>query len=65
MEADVRCNLMGYHLVMWEIAVMIWPDAIRIDIFDVLIQHGAIFNAYYGPCGHVDNILDKLQERIC
>ena len=60
MEADVRCNLLAYHLVMWEIAAMVVPELITIDISDLLCLHGALFCAYYSPCGLIKGILDKL-----
>ena len=51
-EADLRCNMMATHLFWFEMAVILAPDEIKVDIFDLLCSSGgAIFRNFIYPSG--------------
>jgi hypothetical protein len=35
-QADVRCNLMAWNLLQWELTAIFAPEVITIDFFDLL-----------------------------
>ena len=43
MKADHRCSLMLFHLVLWEVTAMFYPEKIKIDVFDILCKNGSLF----------------------
>ena len=51
MEVDARCHLMAYNLFLWEVAIMVEPAMVKIDLFDMLSKRSGIFGCYLSPCG--------------
>ena len=39
----MRCNLLAWHLLIWELTAIFAPEEIRIDIFDLLSVRGGAF----------------------
>ena len=51
-QTDFRCNLLAYHLLVWEIHAILAPEQIKINFFDLLcIKGGAIFRTFAFPNG--------------
>ena len=52
-RSDMRCNLMLYHLIQWELMAIFAPQEIKVDIFDLLcVRGGGFFQYFVHPTGH-------------
>ena len=51
-RSDYRCNLLSYHLLLWELFAIYAPEEIKIDVFELLKSRGgAIFFNFFIPTG--------------
>ena len=51
---DYRCNLLGYHLFLWNIFAIVAPERIKLDLFNLLCSKGGlIFNSFVSPEGEL------------
>lgn len=58
-KADVRCNLMAWNLLQWELTSIFVPEQIKLDFFDLLcVRGGASFFVFVTPGGMVT--VDKI-----
>ena len=51
---DFRCNLIAYHLVMWQLYAIFCPEEIKIDFFDYFcVRGGGQLQTFILPDGKV------------
>ena len=52
--ADFRCNLIAYHLVMWQLFAIFAPQEIKVDFFDYFcVRGGGQHQTFILPDGKV------------
>ena len=48
----MRCNLMSWNLVQWNLAMIVAPEEINIDFFDLIcVRGGSLFRVFTTPNG--------------
>ena len=54
-EIDFRCSLFAYHLLCWELAAVLAPEEIKIDLYELIRVRGcsAITSVYMDWTGRV------------
>ena len=51
-KSDLRCSMLAYHLLLWEMQAILAPEQMRLDIFELLKIRGcAILTAFLDPNG--------------
>mmetsp|Transcript_21701 Transcript_21701/g.29100 ORF Transcript_21701/g.29100 Transcript_21701/m.29100 type:complete len:82 (-) Transcript_21701:402-647(-) len=61
---DFRCHMLSYHLLMWHLNLMLIPNELRVDPFDLLCSgSGAFFHIFITPGGRLSGPKDMKVRR--
>ena len=62
--SDYRCNMLAYHLLLWQLFAIFAPQLIKIDIFSILLSQGcSFFFCYFDPAGKCSPTRNNLFKR--
>ena len=65
--ADMRCNLLSYHLFLWHLTYMFAPEEVKLCVFELFkVRGGALMQAFCCPDGKVstDRIMKNHKENV-